>query len=104
MNHRQWMVVCALVVGSSTVGCLLPDYKTPGGFSSSYHRHLMQARPRLIADGSVVNGREGASSASRKTGVFFPPTVSVPMPKDTGPVVAEIPMSSRERRPTADGF
>lgn len=104
MNLRLWMIVVALGMCTSTAGCLLPDYKTPGGFSSSYHRHLMQTRPKLIADGTSIYGEQSPPSVARNTGVFFPPTVSIPLPKDTGPVVAEAPVSSRDRRPTADGF
>lgn len=49
--YRQILLLAAAVW--PIVGCALPDYHLPRGFSSSYYRHLQGPQPLLVAPTTV---------------------------------------------------
>ncbi len=81
-------------MGISLLGCQVPAYQLPGGFSSSYHRQLF---------GEPFTGSDSITEPPRdSSGVFYPQTFRYQPPSNSEiPRVATLPdeeLPNRRRR------
>jgi hypothetical protein len=55
LSIRRLILACSVTLAGLSVGCALPDYHLPSGFSSTYYRHLQEAQT-MPADAVVETG------------------------------------------------
>jgi len=83
VNTTAKRVVLLFCVIASTVGCMLPVYRLPAGYSSSY-RDRLSPQPVTTMEGlspaavrSDGTAHPAANSADDRRGFFLPSTIRV---------------------------
>ena len=84
------VVVIAAGLGALTIGCMVPAYRLPQGFSSSYHRQIYGMEPVVV--GGVPDDQIPLYPAP---GVFFPEKI----PMHDPPAEVQQPERSSAKAP-----
>ncbi len=91
LTFAQAVGCVALGAALSGLGCVVPDYYTPGGFSSTYHRRVYPSVSRVALGWSDRStGEEGAGSELDRSlnsvgSSPSPPSSSSPSRTNTSP-------------------
>jgi hypothetical protein len=78
MRGRSIRALLALPLAALSVGCQVPTYHLPAGFSSTYQRQLYGMEPA-----NVAVPEQGLAAIETRPGIFYPRSVYRESPAET---------------------